>query len=615
MNIPTKKIVKYLLGFLITLIVILSAAAIGLRLYFDDERLRSVAADLAAEYIDADFKIGKIDISLFSSINVDGIYIVSETDTIIGCDGIAVSYSLSRLLSGELYVKGVSLNHPSASLKTSPEGELDLSWLKLPKGRVISDESRLAETAADTAASLPVIINLRELKITGAKIKVAGAQEINVDGLDIWANNLNIAAIDSISGKIQLNSDQKEGLSVSYSYSDSLGELAFDGLLKLEINSKISPGNKISGLIKMSAEPLHTEIYGYSKSFNLDYSSDFNFDLPNSQLSVGSVEMALNKNELLSADFRMEFAQSDTIFPMELLIESAQLDLAEINDLVKANIPGTELTGKLSAKNIALVINEVFSGMKIEGNASIENLSAKIPEYGIDLRNFNLNAITKGIVMGADAGYILELNGHSDSIFYAVDETTTIGIPSADLAFSGRVDSLFMPDSISGRISLNGLFGDTLATTFNLVGGIPPRGSMSIHLDVSRMKLDDMPYLDYAGFVSVGIDGNSRGDKFNFNGQAAITELFLRLEDDSLLIPELPVDFAGQIRFDQTYTSYFIQQYLIKSPSLFEISGNGKFISSPNTEFSSEFDAIIWHKYLEDFIPIGLRDSLGRVKL
>ena len=77
-----RRVIRYIISIVILLLIIVGAAAVGLRLYFNDQRLRAKLMHAAESYLNGQLDVGELDISIFSSISINDLYLLSETDTI-----------------------------------------------------------------------------------------------------------------------------------------------------------------------------------------------------------------------------------------------------------------------------------------------------------------------------------------------------------------------------------------------------------------------------------------------------------------------------------------------------------------------------------------------------
>lgn len=605
-----KKVLKFFLLGGIVFLIILAALSFGLRLYFDDEKLREISTSMASEYLNAELLISDLNISVFSSIALDSVYVVDGNDTLLGCSSIKVDYSLSKILSRELQIIGMTLDDPVVSLKTKPDGEIDLSWLNIP------DDSLTEETVTDTSASaeLPISVKLNDFNINNAAISLTGAQSVFLDGLYLSASEMEIMSIDSISGRMKIRSFEPDGIDFAYSYFDTLGEISAVANLNLDVSLEISPGNEIEGAVFSELKPIRISAYDYEYQSDFLFGSDLSFSMDSGELAISSIETEINGNELLKADFGMRISECDTLFPIELSVSSAQIDFSEFQPLIESLMPGTALSGRVRASNIQVNSGPEFPGMNTAGKITLENICLANSEYGYELRNLSLSSNFKGALFGIDAGYDFDMIGGADSIFYALDETTAVVIPSTSLKFDGALDSLYQPVSINGLISLNGLFGDTLASDIKIDNGIPPQGTIELSITLPEAQLNAVPYMEYEGKWAVEIHASSRNDRINITGKASISEVMLLFEEDNLFIPEMVFNLGADISCSEDFLRYNLVNFNLDSEDYFTCTGSGELAMGETSKFNTELDAAVYHHLLEDFIPTKLRDSLGVVE-
>jgi hypothetical protein len=570
---------------------------------------------LGDDYLNAELILGDLDINLLSSITIKDIYVVSESDTIAGCKELRLGYKLHRLMSGELYIVSLAIDDPLVNLAATPEGEIDLSWLKIIEETAAdSIPSDTIAAEIDTAAvSLPVSVKLRRLTINNARASLSGAQNISVRGFSAEVSDLSAISMDSIYAHVEMNLKADGSDNIRFSYEDSSATLAADGRLDLSISGDIEPENHIVGEAKIAGMPLRIrfdDIY-YQADFNT--SAEFDIDMASMEVAVPSFKMALNDRTLLDATLRMKLTERDTIPPMEVIVKKASLDIGEFKDIISELMPGASIEGNIGAENLTIINNEEYPGIKVTGQFGLRDFYAGLPEYGLTINNLGISSKIDGIATGDKAGFDVDIEGGSDSILFRLDETTLVTVPATHLRLEGKTDTLFLPERLHGQITASNIFGSDLVADLSLEGGIPPAGKTGIRVEWSDIDINRAPYSEYDGRADFLLDFKTIGDSLSCQSSLNLKETTLDFENDYLFIPELPVRFSCRGSFDERFADIALNEIKLRSPSLFDIDDMANVKMSDTIFADAVIEGHLYHDYLEDFIPFEMKDSLGGV--
>lgn len=171
-----KRWLKFLLwgGGLVAVLMI--AAGIALKFYFNEARLRSLLLPPVRAALGREVDISSISIDLFRGIKIGG-FTVKETDgkaDFIKVKELGLSYSLLPLLEKRLEIGRVWLENPTVNVWRNRDGSFNFSDLKMLRpepGNITGDNQTKVATPDNPAAkALPLALVVQRCDITGATV-------------------------------------------------------------------------------------------------------------------------------------------------------------------------------------------------------------------------------------------------------------------------------------------------------------------------------------------------------------------------------------------------------------------------------------------------------------
>ncbi len=171
-----KRWLKFLLwgGGLVAVLMI--AAGIALKFYFNEARLRSLLLPPVRAALGREVDISSISIDLFRGIKIGG-FTVKETDgkaDFIKVKELGLSYSLLPLLEKRLEIGRVWLENPTVNVWRNRDGSFNFSDLKMLRpepGNITGDNQTKVATPDNPAAkALPLALVVQRCDITGASV-------------------------------------------------------------------------------------------------------------------------------------------------------------------------------------------------------------------------------------------------------------------------------------------------------------------------------------------------------------------------------------------------------------------------------------------------------------
>ncbi|SMO80575.1 AsmA-like C-terminal region-containing protein [Gracilimonas mengyeensis] len=426
-----KLIGKILAGFLIVLILI----GAGLRIYFNDERLREMVVPMINESVGTEVEVGNMSLSIFTTFPDAGIsmsnFVLPDPDgeEVAVLDELLVSIEIIPLLSDEIVLSELTLNSPRINYVVHEDSTTNIDFL-------------LSEPAEETTSEGSLSLSIPELTVNNGQLRYAD----ETSAMLVTAEGLNA----------------------------TLG-LRYAELIETDLESEV--GNLT---VNMQGE-------NYLSNMQLSFNQQSVLDLENELLSIeeGQLDirgLALNLSGKIS-NWSSEALQTD------LSISSSSDDFGALLGLVPPEyeeyIAGLETRGALALEG---TISGAFSEEQIPDfnfDISVEDGYLKnndLPEaiqdiqfsftannQQISIHNFNAVAATNevsitGVInnpMEENPGYDLEIMGNADlstvKQFYPIqdfDIEDLAGQLTIDVSANGFVQS---PEqsSLDGQVSLS----------------------------------------------------------------------------------------------------------------------------------------------------------------
>jgi len=191
---------KTLLKVLVVILGVISVAIIGLfiaaKIIITPERVRERVVPVAEKALDRPVSIGKIDVRLFSGIEINDFIVGSREgkETFISADALVLRYQIWPLLKRRVVIDEARLEAPQIRVVRFENGRFNFSDLldKPQETGKKADPERPAEP--DGGPTIDLIVN--ELAITGGELlfidRATGpkAMEYRVSDLDLTANDI-----------------------------------------------------------------------------------------------------------------------------------------------------------------------------------------------------------------------------------------------------------------------------------------------------------------------------------------------------------------------------------------------------------------------------------------
>ncbi|MBD3223825.1 MAG: AsmA family protein, partial [Caldithrix sp.] len=184
-----KKLHRLLKFFLYTLLVLflvalLSAVAIQTRPF--KNWLKDTIVQTANKQLNGELQIERIDGNFFSHVDLSGIFLKVEQDTLLSLPKLQVTYSLPALVGGEINVNSLLIDSLYLKLKQLPDTTWNITAL------IKSDSIQVEEDTLKNSRPFGWPIKLDDLRLKNAAIRINAADSLIPEKIDNF--NIRLAA-------------------------------------------------------------------------------------------------------------------------------------------------------------------------------------------------------------------------------------------------------------------------------------------------------------------------------------------------------------------------------------------------------------------------------------
>jgi hypothetical protein len=342
-----KKLAKILLAVLLALVVAIVGLTIYAKAKYSSERLKALLISYLADEYGIHAQIERLDFNLFSGFALSKIVIGgTRLDSTLAperggfplaVEKINFAYRWRSLLSRRLDIDDVTLDQPVFIYRQAPDSSSNFDAILA----AFSDTT--AAPRDTTAASLPISVHLKTLRVNDLKIDAILASAVDTQQIVLGPLNLKVGQIEvdrqaNFSGNIEL---QCNPANLSY-VSTPIGQgKPFRLLTGIEAEiSGAMRGDSVTAKVDLAVDNGRVN-WGESNSispprFGLRALARYN--LVSAQLQIPDLHFSLADQELIAARFAM--AASDSITALDLQANRGVLDLGQLLALARSHTSG-----------------------------------------------------------------------------------------------------------------------------------------------------------------------------------------------------------------------------------------------------------------------------------
>ncbi|OQY22816.1 MAG: hypothetical protein B6I37_06495 [Desulfobacteraceae bacterium 4572_35.2] len=139
------KVRRYVSLFVLGSFLVIIALFVLARLVITPERIRTVFVPVVERYLNCDVNLEAVDVSLFSGVTLSNLELLNNVDgaMILAADKVVLRYQLLPLLSQQIVVDEIRLEHPRVNVERYPDGSINLSDLITPQ-RAVREHTMIA---------------------------------------------------------------------------------------------------------------------------------------------------------------------------------------------------------------------------------------------------------------------------------------------------------------------------------------------------------------------------------------------------------------------------------------------------------------------------------------
>ena len=570
------KIIFICLASLTALVVI---TLIGLRIYFNDSRIKTIIADTIKENTGGYVTIGSLDIHGFIKIELKDLELRNEkSDSVwLRITNLRADLESLRLVTGDLHVSDLIIT------------DLFVNYIHIPEFRKVLVESEAP--SKETKLPFDFIMDRFEL----ANLVISGPEaEL---GFDIIMSRISFLATDNFSATYSLNTNK--GMVHYYSEDFSLAgtcDISADGVLSSLDNTSQDFKASLSGIRIFAGESLFVD----NLTMTLNTISKFDEKL----VAVDDLTFELDGKEILGFAGELRLNENPEL---SLRARGKSWDISALNPLLDDFKIPLLLTGNISIEDLSISGSPSYSSY---------DFTMDLNDVGIDYDNLIfMGGLSGSIYSGGEPGLIVfgssltadSISGRSDSdqLFsvYKLSSAVEAEISSSDIYFNittGVADFFDGEFDIFAFTESSKIDGDLRIENVNLSKAIS-----------TFLAGED---IDFSGLFDMALKVSGRTDSLQSNLSASLENLKIRLQDDSLYIPRQDFTLSASTVIDKESVNSRFTYDVQKS-----ISGEGEFLyplkPAPLDSIIMSYKMNLDNSVLPSYLPSAALEALGTVEL
>ncbi|MCB2183779.1 MAG: AsmA family protein [Desulfobulbaceae bacterium] len=425
-----KNIRGYVTAILILIVITIIGLSVLVKFVLTGDRLQAMLVPPAEKALGRNVSIGKIDVSLFKGITIDG-FSIKEADgkaDFVSAGSFVLKYDLMPLLQKKIVVSEVVLKNPAITLKRDAKGNFNYSTLAL----LAQDkkEGKQEPAASSSAAALPLALTVQKISIADAAFKVEDAQ----------------GELPTVNGRADLE--------IGLDLGQDISSLRFQGNTQFDVDADyqgVKPN--ISGALKFSEQELsgNIAVLVQGEEINLD-------TVVKNYMLTAAVEMNVRSKEL-NIDKLIGLASSLPSAGKDGGKASAPKMKGKKESIASKLPPGLTAHGVVQidkALHNKLVVNNFHVAYRLDKNIFfVEEFSAETAG-GVVTSNMKLDLNDPDLAYdGALDIKAIQFGQVMTALFPKISENIS-GSLATDIAYSGRGTSWdVIKDQLSGKGDFN----------------------------------------------------------------------------------------------------------------------------------------------------------------
>ncbi|HET6528045.1 MAG TPA: AsmA-like C-terminal region-containing protein [Balneolaceae bacterium] len=555
-----KTFLKIIAGFLALVILI----AVGLNLYFTDERLKSTIMPYVNDFVGRPVQVDAISLTFFSTFPQPGISIENlsipaktEGDTLLSLDELTASVELFSLFRDQINISEISLQNPQFTYVVHPDGSTNIDFLMQGE-----------EAAQDTSAGYA--INIPSFQVSGGDFGYRDATSntrIQINDLDA---DISLSYADLIKSTIDLEIGGVKAVADSTIYLNGL-PLSLSQQSTINLENETITFDKGTFSIRGLALNLTGSIANWSTTTTVDLrfnSSSDNFgellrlipekfkesvenlETRGSLAIEGSITGAVGGEKLPNFDMLIKVTDGFVKYPdLPEAIHDIQLSMRATNDEIAIE----QLTAQAAGNTFSAegsVINPLNENQRsIDMHADLEFDLATINQFypidedtltmrGMLTASVNLKGQAEQIAEAVESGSITLSNGFIDH--------KSLGKPIQDITLQSSLDGAVLTiaeasfETGDNQLSVEGNITDYLSESRRVDIQVNGQANLSQISNYYELK-PAVTELNGMADLSLHVSGPpAEPARLKFNGRMAVQNV--NMKGEALVQPVTDLD-------------------------------------------------------------------------
>ena len=400
---PTPKKIKSVGGILFRgfiysvffVLLLIASASLLLDYYFPAEKVRVIAEDQLSKKLRLPLRIQKLDYSLFSGIQIDGLALGSSSSPVAQIKKVILDYDLIQLLRGKLVISQILVDRPQLTA-VSKNGV----WNFQP----LLDLGNSTPPSNNKGKALPALplaeVDIRQVLIrqASAHLDQDGKLSGHINGLTLEAQG-KAASLDAIDLKLKvlLNPDKDPNIAFKSSSDESFQSSAFSNL---EFSVKDLNQLSISGIFGL--EKTRIKMSGPTPPLpDMVVETTAIVSMQPEVLDLKKLWLSFGKNNRIRVSGSVANFSQDPSF--KVMVDEASFRLGDLIGWGKQWLPPLSGQGILKAKSVKIsgqLSRFALKNLDVNGGTlSVKNLQMNHSGQNIRLEGMNANLELKEVAL------------------------------------------------------------------------------------------------------------------------------------------------------------------------------------------------------------------------
>jgi hypothetical protein len=384
-----KVLFRALIYSVLFIFLLIASAGLVLEYYFPAEEARVFAEGHLTKTLKLPLKIQKLDFSLFSGLQLDGVALGFAAKPVAHVKKVVLDYDLTRLLRGQLVINQILVDQPQLTA-ISKNGV----WNFQPLLELTKPSPPPAKE--DKSKILLPEVDLKELAIRNASARLdqEGKLSAHIEGLNLEAQGkVGLNAFD-LQLKVLLTPDPNKPSNIAFQSTEGL---SFQSRVFSNLNFSANDLNRllVHGVFGLQNNRVSLPLPSPDIAVEMDVA------VQPELLNLNKLQMSLGNNNRIKVSGDVANFSKDPVF--KLMIDEASFQLKDLLGWGKQWAPPLSGHGLLNAKSVKVsgrLPGFVLNDLGIHGGTlSAKNLWVKYPEQNVRLEDMNADLEFKEVVL------------------------------------------------------------------------------------------------------------------------------------------------------------------------------------------------------------------------